>query len=161
MALVSQFLGSLAKMPEDPGSTGSRRLALNAVDLVALLVADLLETEKLRATGAGRELLVRIRAHIEANLMDPELSPESIARVHHISVRYLHKLFQVEGTSVSAWIRRHRLDACRRELGRRRRTVAAVAQSWGFSSASHFSRLFRETYGVSPTEWQTLASSDS
>ncbi|MFF3147826.1 helix-turn-helix domain-containing protein [Streptomyces sp. NPDC057927] len=54
--------------------------------------------------------------------------------------------------------RRRRLDACRRELGRsanRRPSVAAVAQRWGFSSPSHFSRTFRDAYGMSPSEWQS------
>lgn len=76
----------------------------------------------------------RIQAFIEEHLTDPDLSPESIALAHHISVRYLHKLFQQEGTTVGQWIRRRRLDACRRELSRsanRRPSVAAVAQRWG------------------------------
>jgi AraC-like DNA-binding protein len=108
-----------------------------------------------------RGLLPRIRTYIEEHLMEPDLSPEVIARAHHISVRYLHKLFQNDGTTVSQWVRRRRLEACRVELGRshRRFTVAAVANRWGFGSASHFSRTFRGAYGMSPREWQSLATS--
>ncbi|XES00905.1 AraC family transcriptional regulator [Streptomyces sp. S1D4-11] len=52
----------------------------------------------------------------------------------------------------------------KRELGRsanRRLSVAAVAQRWGFSSPSHFSRTFRDAYGMSPSAWQASAASGS
>ncbi|MFI1334752.1 helix-turn-helix domain-containing protein [Streptomyces sp. NPDC020845] len=162
-ALVSRFLTMLTGEVDVHTSENGRRLALNAVDLVALLVAELLESRRAETPDAGSEMLTRIRVHIEKNLMDPGLSPESIARAHHISVRYLHKLFQSDGVTVSAWVRQRRLDSCRLDLSRapnRRRTVAAVAQTWGFASPSHFSRVFRQTYGMSPREWQASASVD-
>ncbi|MBG7697875.1 helix-turn-helix domain-containing protein [Streptomyces sp. MC1] len=160
-SLVSQFLTALARTPRHQRLTGGRRLALNTADLVALLVGDVLRTRGPRSAPGGHEMLARIQRHIQDNLMDPDLAPESIARAHHISVRYLHKLFQFGGTTVSAWIRQRRLDGCRAELRARRRTVAAVAHSWGFASPSHFSRLFRQTYGITPKEWQATASSDA
>ncbi|GGV72677.1 hypothetical protein GCM10010277_85870 [Streptomyces longisporoflavus] len=160
-ALTSRFLGALIGEDELRHSASGRQLSLNAVDLVALLVAELLEPYRSESAVGGGEMLARIREYIEENLMDPDMSPESIARAHHISVRYLHKLFQRDGTTVSTWIRQRRLDSCRADLGRfsnRRRTVAAVAQRWGFANPSHFSRLFRQAYGVSPSEWQTATS---
>ncbi|WP_430383474.1 helix-turn-helix domain-containing protein [Streptomyces sp. P10-4] len=160
-SLVSQFLTALAGTPLQQRRTGGRRLALNTADLVALLVGEVLQTRGTRSAPAGNDLLARIQCHIEDNLTDPDLSPESIARAHHISVRYLHKLFQSGGTTVGAWIRQRRLDACRAELRGRRRSVAAVAHRWGFVSPSHFSRLFRQTYGLTPSEWQATASADS
>lgn len=160
-ALVARFLGALIGEDELRHSASGRRLSLNAVDLVALLVAELLEPHRSVSSAGGSEMLARIRDHIEENLMDPDMSPQSIARAHHISIRYLHKLFQGDGTTVGTWIRQRRLESCRIDLGRpanRRRTVAAVAHNWGFVNPSHFSRLFRRTYGVSPSEWQTSAS---
>ncbi|WP_320780583.1 helix-turn-helix domain-containing protein [Streptomyces sp. CRN 30] len=159
--LIAGFLSTLTGESGLRDSATGRRLALNAVDLIALLVAGLLEPHRPAAPGTGSDLVPRIRAHIEENLMDPDLSPDTIARAHHISVRYLHKLFHTEGTTVGTYVRQRRLAACRLDLGRsrnRRRTVAAVAQTWGFANPSHFSRLFRRAYGVSPSEWQVTAS---
>ncbi|WP_405752734.1 AraC family transcriptional regulator [Streptomyces sp. NBC_00012] len=34
-----------------------------------------------------------------------------------------------------------------------------MAHRWGFSSPSHFSRTFRGAYGMSPSEWQSPATS--
>ncbi|MER7406048.1 helix-turn-helix domain-containing protein [Streptomyces sp. NPDC000070] len=164
-ALVSDFLSALAAKADFLRSTIEDRLARTAVHLLSLLVMELLEThtadEADDALRPGNELLSRIRAFIEEHLMDPDLSPESIARAHHISVRYLHKLFQNDGTTVSQWVRRRRLECCRLELSRsnRRSTMAAVAHRWGFSSPSHFSRTFRGAFGMSPSDWQSLATS--
>jgi AraC-like DNA-binding protein len=165
-ALVSGFLSALAAEAEFHRTAIGDRLARSAVDLLAVLVMELLQAETGAETPGGSKagggMLSRIRAFIEDHLTDPELSPESIARAHHISVRYLHKLFQDDGTTVGQWVRQRRLDSCRQELGRtsnRRTTVAAVAHRWGFTSPSHFSRTFRDAYGMSPSEWQALAAS--
>ncbi|ADI12290.1 putative transcriptional regulator [Streptomyces bingchenggensis BCW-1] len=110
---------------------------------------------------ARRALLLKIQRFITHHLSDPDLSPEAIARAHHISVRYLHKLFRDEGTTVGRWIRGRRLEECQREL-----VLApppppadmARGAPGGFISPTHFSRVFRATYGMSPREWQGAAS---
>ncbi len=97
----------------------------------------------------------RIKAFIESHLGDPSLGPETIAAAHFISVRYLHKLFEPEGVSVSEWIRNKRLDHCRRDLlnpALADQTIVTIAARWGLTNGAHFSRLFRATYGCSPRE---------
>ncbi|AVV44803.1 AraC family transcriptional regulator [Streptomyces sp. P3] len=152
---VSPFLSTLARTSRPRDSAVGRRLALNTADLVALLLSEIQEDDSSGdLADPAHDLLLRVQTHIQENLADSGMSPDSIARAHHISVRYLHKLFQTSGTTVGAWIRQHRLAACRLELRRHRRSVAVVAQSWGFASPSHFSRVFRQTYGLSPKQWQ-------
>lgn len=164
-ALVSDFLTALAAEAEFRRSSIGDRRARTAVHLLSVLVMELLAADTTDrdadASGTGGAMLNRIHAHIEEHLMDPDLSPESIARAHHISVRYLQKLFQNDGSTVSQWVRHRRLEFCRLELGRshRRITMAAMAHRWGFNSPSHFSRTFRGAYGMSPSEWQALATS--
>ncbi|MFC9592094.1 helix-turn-helix domain-containing protein [Streptomyces sp. NPDC056944] len=164
-SLVSDFLTALAAQAEFRRSAIGDRRARTAVRLLSVLVMELLEADTTDeaddASGTVNETLSRIRAYIEEHLMDPDLSPESIARAHHISVRYLQKLFQNDGSTVSQWVRERRLELCRLELGRSNRsiTMAALAHRWGFSSPSHFSRTFRGAYGMSPSEWQALATS--
>lgn len=101
------------------------------------------------------ELLFQAHAYIEANLRDPELDPARVARGCFISTRYLHRIFEQEGLTVSAWIRAARLDRCRRDLldpALAGEPIAAIAAGWGLRSAQHFSRLFHTTYGCSPRE---------
>ncbi|MFG2915029.1 helix-turn-helix domain-containing protein [Kitasatospora sp. NPDC048298] len=159
-SLASQLLRTLVVQSRAHRARPGNHLARSVSDIVAVLVAELLEREAPDQPGGAAELLARIRAHIEENLADPDLAPESIARSQHISVRYLHKLFQQDGTTVGQFVRQRRLDACRRELerpSRRQSSVSAVAHRWGFVSHSHFSRTFRDAYGVSPREWQAYA----
>jgi AraC-like DNA-binding protein len=107
-----------------------------------------------------RALLARIQAFIQQRLGDPELSPGMIAAAHHISLRYLHKLFQEEGTTVAGWIRQRRLEGCRRDLADpalASRPVAAIAARWGYSSASYFGQVFRAAHGMPPQEYRQWA----
>jgi AraC-like DNA-binding protein len=61
-------------------------------------------------------------------------------------------LFSERGITVSDYIWRARLQHCRQELENYGgKTITDVAFSWGFSSSSHFSRVFRKNFGVSPS----------
>ncbi|MFF2079001.1 helix-turn-helix domain-containing protein [Kitasatospora sp. NPDC058162] len=157
-ALLLPFLGELAASADDYSEPVGDRLAGVVADLVSALVAQLAGDRPPPGTGGPNEhLLRRVREYVERHLGEPELTPERIADAHHISVRYLHRLFEGEEVTVSRHIQLRRLEECARELSRRGRTaptVSAVAQRWGFVSASHFSRAFRAAYGVSPREWQ-------
>ncbi|GAA2341734.1 helix-turn-helix domain-containing protein [Streptomyces kunmingensis] len=157
-AVLRPFLTTLVDSADaySPGLAG--RLASSVVDLVAVLVA-----ERARDAGAGAgssrgHLVTRIRDHIDRNLADPALSPEDIAKAHHISVRYLHRIFEDEGITVGRLVQRRRLEECARELARGGRgmpSVSSVAQRWGFVNPAHFSRVFRGAYGISPREWRS------
>ncbi|WP_434404647.1 helix-turn-helix domain-containing protein [Streptomyces sp. NBC_01353] len=158
-AMLLPFLATLASSSADcyPPAVANR-LAGNVVDLFATLIAERAHPGDTDA-DARSHLMRRVRDHINRNLGDPDLSPELIARTHRISVRYLHRLFEGEGTTVGRFIRQRRLEECGRELARRGRTaptVSAVAQRWGFVNPAHFSRAFRAAYGVSPREWRNL-----
>ena len=161
--LLSPLLSELARTAAEAGPQVGQMLAWNAVNLLAALATEQLGTRGPGGRGtAGTQspVLERILEYVELHLTDPDLSPEVIARAHRISVRYLHKLFQDESTSVGRWILRRRLEQCRRDLmrhGRGSRTIAAVAARWGFLSATHFSRVFRAAYGMSPREWRDTA----
>ncbi|MFC9915758.1 helix-turn-helix domain-containing protein [Streptomyces sp. NPDC127197] len=159
-ALLSPFLSDLADTAAASRPPVGEMLARNAVNLLATLAVEQLGGDGPGTPDAPSPLMTRIREYVELHLADPDLSPETIAGAHYISVRYLHKLFKDEGTTVGRWIQRRRLEECRRELmlhTRGHRTIAAIANRWGFLSAAHFSRVFRAAYGMSPSEWRDTA----
>ena len=152
---VSHFLAGLATaLPTLDGPTGLR-ITHNTMDLIATMVGS-----ELRGGAWGdpsAELLFRIDSYINANLRRPDLGPETIAAANYISTRYLHSLFQRRGTTVSQWVRERRLEHVRRDLidpRRRGDGIAAIATSWGFVDASHFSKVFRAHVGTSPTAYR-------
>jgi AraC family transcriptional regulator, positive regulator of tynA and feaB len=111
---------------------------------------------ELTVVGARREMAHR---HIEQHLRDPDLSPASIARDLKISARYLRLIFSSgsEHESISAYILRRRLEQCARQMIDplwRGRTISEIAFAWGFNSAPHFSRRFREQHGESPRQFR-------
>jgi len=155
--LVAPLLTSLATRLDEISPAQSTRLADNVVDLLSTVYADLLSQVGYRSADPIRTLMARIRSFIEDHLDDPDLDPEAVAGACHISVGYLHKLFRTEGTSVSRLIRERRLEQCRRDLGSpgsRGVAVGAIGAHWGFLDAAHFSKVFKEAYGVSPREYR-------
>ena len=100
-------------------------------------------------------LRARIRSHIAEHAADRDLCAAAVARAHFISRSYLDRLFEDEPGTVTETIRDARLERCRRDLADPRlgdRTILDIAQSWGFTSAAHFSRAFRAHYGMSPSD---------
>ncbi|MFD2767169.1 helix-turn-helix domain-containing protein [Micromonospora eburnea] len=72
----------------------------------------------------------------------------------------LHRLFAAEQTSVSAGIRRRRLDRCRRDLADPALSglaVGTVGGRWGLPDSAHFSRLFRAAFGVPPSDYRRMS----
>jgi AraC-like DNA-binding protein len=97
-------------------------------------------------------MYIRAQFFIREHLRDPDLSIDQISAALHCTKRYLHMLFSDRGTTISDYIRHARLQNCRQELeAQPGKTVTDVAFSWGFSSSSHFSRVFREYFGVVPS----------
>jgi AraC-like DNA-binding protein len=159
-ALVSSLARQLVGHVDDCGGTEAARLGTAVLDLLAVALAARLDRgSALPPDTRQRALLLRIQAAIEQRLGDPELSPGSIAAGHHISVRYLHKLFETQHTTVGGWIRRRRLERCRRDLldpAQRDRPVSAIGARWGITNAAHFTRLFRAAYGAPPAEYRMI-----
>jgi AraC-like DNA-binding protein len=151
------FFRSLAAGLEDGTVTAAD--APNTVECVLDLVRGLYASPALTQAPARprsrAEILLNAQSFIEANLGDPDLDPEEIARASFVSTRYLHKIFQAEGTSVCRWIRASRLEHCRRDLldpSLCHETIIEIAGRWGLPGPQHFSRLFRSAYGCSPSE---------
>jgi AraC-like DNA-binding protein len=133
------------------------RVVESVVELVESLCASVIESDGGGRSSSRAELLLRARAHAQSRLGDPSLAPGEIAAAVHVSKRYLHRLFEGDGSTVSSWIRRRRLEGCRSDLAdpaRRGETVASIGARWGLANPAHLSRLFRDAYGLSPTEYR-------
>jgi AraC family transcriptional regulator, positive regulator of tynA and feaB len=102
--------------------------------------------------GGPAVLYERAKAFIHDHLRDPDLSIEQISMALGCTKRYLHMVFSDRGITVSEYIWRARLLNCRQELENQgNKTITDVAFSWGFSSSSHFSRIFRKYFGIVPS----------
>jgi len=101
--------------------------------------------------------VARVKAYVMEQLRDPALSIANIAAAMRMSPDHLSRLFRGEPVPLSRWLWQQRLDACRRDLCDPRlahQSVSEIAFSWGFNDATHFSRSFKEQFGVSPRDWR-------
>lgn len=97
--------------------------------------------------------LSRAQRHVRENLADTSLSLESVARAAHVSPRTLSRLFAHQGTTFSRWLWQLRLEQCHQSLARRQYpSVTEAALNAGFTNAAHLSRVFRQTYGIAPSQ---------
>jgi AraC-like DNA-binding protein len=156
--LVSPFLVSLAGKLRAEEVSPTFELSSAVLDVLTAALSEQLECESRVSPETHRHaLMVRIKAFIDERLDDPELCTAVVASAHHISHRYLQKLFESEGTTVTEWIRHRRLVHCSRELVDPRfvsAPISTIAARWGLVDASHFSKIFRSAYGMSPREFR-------
>lgn len=116
--------------------------------------------ELMQGSTFRRALLNRVQDYILAHLGEPSLSATEVAAAFHFSPRYLHRLFEEFDVTVGAWIRKRRLMNSHTDLASRAmagHSVTQLAMRHGFADASHFSRAFKEEYGMSPRDYRRMA----
>jgi AraC-like DNA-binding protein len=158
--VLSDFIKSLWECRRDAADPAvALRMSHTLLDLIAAAysVSPHARHEQSSLVAAHR---VRIIGYIEAHLRDPHLSPTTVARACKITVRYLHYLFTAESETVTQYIQRRRLEECARALidaPVRDRLVTEIAFDYGFNSLTHFGRVFRNQFGLTPSEYRRAA----
>lgn len=156
--VIAPYMQQLVRNLDSLSGVAGARLLRSGYDLLATFVYA--RMAQLRRIDPKRDELRTYQLYIDAHLHEPTLSASSVAKAHYISVRYLQYLFREEGTTVSEYIRKRRLDHCRLDLAdpaQATTPVLHIAQRWGFRDASHFSKLFRTSFGVSPRDFRATA----
>ncbi|MEV1049239.1 helix-turn-helix domain-containing protein [Streptomyces sp. NPDC049916] len=153
----------LAELRRESGSCTPQdlaRLQTTVIDLVGAAVAHRVDREdQLPHEPRQRVLFLRAVAFIRGHLNHADLGPALVAAAHQVSVRTLHRIFEEQGTSVSCFIRRQRLERIRTDLTAphlSHLTVHAIAARWGYPRPTAFSRAFRTAYGESPGAYRRI-----
>jgi AraC family transcriptional regulator len=108
-----------------------------------------------RATGKRRRVVDRVKLLLLSNLSKRWTLGEIAAKVGGSPV-YLTQLFQqVEGLPLYRYHLRLRL-ARALELLSQRADMTTIALELGFSSHSHFTMSFRQTYGRTPSDFKRI-----
>jgi AraC-like DNA-binding protein len=151
--LAKLLRNSLETLADVSSSLGDRD-AIAAGELAILGLSNALRaSEGWSETTSRSTSLETVLRHIDLHLDDEELGPRTIARAANISVRYLHLLFERQGTTVSRWIKQRRLIRCHADIsGDRRATITRIAHRWGFGDAAQLTRAFRSAYGCTPRD---------
>jgi AraC-like DNA-binding protein len=106
--------------------------------------------------GSGR--LTDVLVHIQSNLDRPLRHAELASQVG-LSGSQLSRLFRGKfGESVGQYIKRVRLNAAASRLLTSETSIAEVAAHFSYYDPSHFTRHFREFFGLSPREYRRAGS---
>jgi AraC-like DNA-binding protein len=121
------------------------------IQMTRLALSDLCHERGSRDSKAA--LRDRLKLYIASHLGDPELSLAKLASSTGCTKRYLHMAFQPEKISISDYILKQRVERCRDDLLNpdfAHRSITEIAYSWGFNNSNHFSRCFKQAFGLSP-----------
>ncbi len=154
---VAAMVRSLSEQV-DFGSSGDyeSRVSRYLLEMISISYSMGFDCQSSASAAAWRRRNDVIR-YIEDHLHDPALTAESVADGVHLSPRHLRTIFSASGEKVSAYILRRRLEECARKIrdpAWSGQTLMKIAFSWGFNSAAHFTRSFRDQFGVSPREYR-------
>lgn len=104
-------------------------------------------------SGPDRLFLQRFVQTIEAHLDDEALGVEDFAGKMFVSRVQLHrKLKGLTGRSATEFIRDYRLERAMTLLKNREGGVGEIAMRVGFGNEKYFSTVFKEKFGVSPSQ---------
>jgi AraC-like DNA-binding protein len=157
--LFLQHVAHVRQVADGVDGAAAAAVGTATLALARALLTSVSDADELSRPPRADILLIRVKAYIRDHLTDPALGPATIAAAHHVSVRHLYKVCAKADLQLEQWIIRQRLERVREDLVRTnpaQRSVSATARRWGFVSASHFARRFRDTYGMSAREWQML-----
>jgi AraC-like DNA-binding protein len=155
--LAYHFVASVAEVAGQLDEDTALRLSDQAIDLLAMAMSERLGASPLSSSTHRSALLYRLKAHVLAHLPNPDLSLTETAAALGISPRYVNSLFADEQTSFQRYLLAQRLERCRRDLSspsHAHRHIGEIAFAWGFGDLSHFGRVFREHFGMSPRDWR-------
>ena len=100
--------------------------------------------------------IMRVYEHIVDHLTDRNLSVSGLAETFYMDKNTLTRQFKRQvGMTPGECIRRHRLEAVRRQI-RRGAPMQQACVECGFSDYSAFYRAFHQAYGVSPREYAAM-----
>jgi AraC family transcriptional regulator len=137
----------------------SGRLFMDSVEqamAVALVATHAVRHRPVRLSrgGLGSARLRRIKELIHAKLED-DLSLDEMAQAVGLSTAHFSRMFRKStGESPHQFVLRRRLERAKAMLRAPNARVLDVAVACGFKTQQHFAQVFRDVWGVCPTEYR-------
>jgi len=119
-----------------------------------LMDVDKIHADPINVQSDNQQFLQKLKNVIQLNLVDENFTVEILADKMNQSRSNLHRrISSLTDETPSSMIRRLRLESAAQLLAQGAGTVSEVAYSCGFKSIAHFSRIFRDHYNMTPTQY--------
>ena len=104
--------------------------------------------------SAEAAFMEQVRDVVEAHLADTNFGVDQLAAEVGLSARQLlRRVKETAGVTPDGYIRMLRLERAAQLLAQQAGTVSEVAYAVGFKQPQYFSKLFRQVFGVPPSEY--------
>ena len=114
-------------------------------------------TERVERLCHGKtpsKLVIDVANYVQHHLSDA-IKTEDIAKALYMSRPYLSKKFKEEtGENITDFILKEKTEEAKRLLRYSDKSLTAIGSYLGFSSAGHFSRVFKTYVGTSPSDYR-------
>lgn len=120
--------------------------------LKALVHKDLRNQSVRESFASARE--VALHRYIRENAQNPALTPDDACKSLGLSRATLYRMMDELGGFHNT-VKKVRLSGARKDLAslpRRNGAIAKVSSKWGFYDPAHFSRLFKDEFGLKPSD---------
>jgi AraC family transcriptional regulator, positive regulator of tynA and feaB len=154
--LARTFFHDLIRLRRQLAPEAVERMAGIGVDLIVASLAERM-AQNLPRSLHGNVTLQRAKAYVEAHLSAPDLDPPHLAAAVGVSLRRLQELFHERGQHISNYIWHRRLETAAERLadpGCAHLPLGTLAYGCGFANQAHFSRRFKERFGMSPRAYR-------
>ncbi|MFD0715412.1 helix-turn-helix transcriptional regulator [Paenibacillus sp. GCM10027626] len=124
---------------------------------IFLFIHDFLENDT--AEQDERKIASEEAVHFLMRFMETDyrenITLNTLTQYVHLNTSYLIRLFhRVTGMSPLGYLQELRMSAAKSFLSMTTMSVQEVAEAVGYQSIHYFSRLFKQKYGQSPTQWR-------
>lgn len=133
-------------------------LMADVLDLTRLNAQMVLDfTKRVEAEKCGSrhsELVRKVRDHVLSHI-ETCVTTDTLAKLCGMNRTYLCKLFAEEtGITVSRYVTGIKMEEAKRLMDITPKTIAEIAAYLGYSSQSHFQRVFKKHAGITPGEYR-------
>ena len=136
---------------------------ITEINMLAVLfdLLSLNKTKKNELDSSSSDVLADMSEHVynAVRFMSKnyrsQIGVSEVAAAAHISEKYLRELIKKEtGKSVQRYLTDLRLSAAKNLLSNSKYNIGEVANLSGFGEYRNFVRIFKERYGITPTEYR-------
>lgn len=155
--IVYDYVAGLAQRMATLSPSSSEKISRNFTELLRAMLSDVLQNSPLPLSEYRLTALIRVKDFVERNLSDSSLSADAVGSALKLSSRYINQLLEAEGTSLLRYIWRRRVERAAADLRNpalQGSTISTIAMASGFNDFSHFSKAFRQRFGVSPRDYR-------
>ena len=119
------------------------------------IVCSLIKQENLYMASNKYSKISDAVNYLHANYLNSDFKVEELSEISGISSRYFEKLFQQKfSISPKEYIIHMRIEHAKELLMSEKILVGDVAQLLGYSDAYHFSKIFKQKTGQTPSEYR-------